>query len=45
MHVIIYSKTDYRSLMVFLLSIDVTSGSEITPCIKIDKPLSGKVMK
>ena len=31
-------KTDHLFL-IFILSYDVTSGSEITPCIKIDKPL------
>ena len=40
----------YKSFMLYnLLSYDVASGSEITPCNKIDKPLvvyrfTGKVM-
>ena len=29
----------YRVMSIFVLSYDVTSTSEITPCNKIDKPL------
>ena len=32
-------------LMDKILSYDIASGSEITPCIKIDKPDFGNIMK
>ena len=35
----------FENYFVILLSYDVASGSEITPCNKIDKPLNDKIIK
>ena len=36
--VFLMSRLNHVSVIHFVLSYDIPSGSEITPCIKIDKP-------